>query len=150
MKRVATVALATLLVATLAGCGKHDNRVDALGKRIVAELRAQPAVADARYEYVNTIDLRQHLGVTVIVRDSHTDPATAQSLVELVTKDTWLTPTNLYSMSVVVDTNPTGPPGDRTSLAGDDLPLPADPSAREDHADVFAMLEAKYGPRPSK
>lgn len=153
--RTTSILAAALIVpcaAVLSGCAAggpsrtpdaRDNRIDALGQRVVAELKAQPAVADANYDYTDNIDQGQTLSVTIVVHTGRTDPGSTNPLTDLVFKDAWLTPTSLGTVSVQMhaESNPNG-----DTVAGDDLTLPPNPQDTSDQKNLDAKLTAEYGP----
>jgi hypothetical protein len=143
---VASGSLVVVLAATT-GCtaqDRQDPRIDALGQHIVADLKTQPAVADANYQYTNGIDQGQLLSVTVFVHNGRTDAAATNPLLELVNKDAWLTPTSLDGTVVVQVVGEGGNPG--ASINGSDLHLPPSPQASPDQQELYAKLTAQYGP----
>ncbi|CRK60444.1 hypothetical protein [Alloactinosynnema sp. L-07] len=133
---------AAALVLALAGCTTHDNRVDALGDKIVTELEKRPEVSDASYVYKSGLDQGEHLIVKATVKQG--EDSAAKDLAEFVIKETWLAPSALHDVKAEI-MNSAG-----TSIATDKLPLPFSPAAKAANKDRYAELESKYGPRPEK
>lgn len=138
-----------LCAAVLSGCaagnngGTRDGRIDALGQRVVADLKAQPAVADASYDSAGNIDQGKVLSITVVVHTGHTGAGSTNPLLDLAFKDAWLTPTSLGTVSVQMhpESNPNG-----DTIAGNDLSLPPGPQDTSDQKDLHAKLTTEYGP----
>ncbi|PWK80657.1 hypothetical protein C8D88_12321 [Lentzea atacamensis] len=81
-----------LLIGLLTGCNvfvQYHEDVDELGKKIVADWKEQPEVADARYEYVHGIDSGQQLNLKVIVRAESASNEVVDKLKDIANRDYW-------------------------------------------------------------
>lgn len=137
----ALAAAVAVIAALVTGCTTHDDRVDKLGERIVAELEKRPEVSDASFVYKSGLDVGEHLNITAEVKDGQS--GAAQELIDIAVKETWLAPSNLQNMKVKITSA-------GTTVKEDKLPMPFSPAARESNKDLYAELTAKYGPRPEK
>lgn len=158
-KRFRAAGLVALCAAVLSGCmagvtggtgGTHDGRMDALGQRVVADLKTQPTVSDASYYAANNLDQGQVLSISVVVHTNHTDAESTQPLIDLAFKDAWQTPKDAWlaptgvgtvSVEVHAESNPGG-----DTIAGDDLHLPPVPQDFPDQKELDSKLTSQYGP----
>ncbi|MFC3892239.1 hypothetical protein ACFOWZ_12200 [Lentzea rhizosphaerae] len=147
----AAAALSALVL--MAGCGGRptesaivDKINDELGKKIVADWRAVPGVADATYEYRKAID-RQAISVRAALKPETASDSLVQELVEIVKRDYWQSTANVVFSSSMFrsETMPETPVKDESIILFNG-PIKID---MYDKAQV-AELNEKYGPKPER
>ena len=96
--------LALLLVSSLcAACA--DSAVPKLGQKIVAGLKTDPLVADARYSYWHPgLDDSQdpNLTLTIVAATEQVDLPTFQPLIRRTTEEVWRSTTDLTQLYYVI------------------------------------------------
>ncbi|MFD4672259.1 hypothetical protein ACFWNN_21205 [Lentzea sp. NPDC058450] len=145
--------LATLFaLALLTSCGEGKESFtflkddDDLGKKIEAEWRAVPGVAEARYEYTHSID-SSGIGLNAALKPETASEELVQELVEIAKKNYWQSTTTVALAAGIVkgEVIPPKPVTDKSIILFDG-PIKID---KYDEAQV-AELNQKYGPRPTK
>jgi len=89
---VRAAALIALLVGLLAGCNsvvQYYEDVDDLGKKIVADWKELPEVADASYRYQHGIDSGQQLEFEVVIRAESVSDEIIDKLKDIGSRDYW-------------------------------------------------------------
>ncbi|MGW4211399.1 hypothetical protein ACWEIJ_25625 [Lentzea sp. NPDC004789] len=145
---VRLVGLVVVLVGLLSGCNvfsQYHEDVDELGKKIVADWKEQPEVADARHDYRHGVDQGQIMYVIVIIRAESDSNAAIAKLKDIAIRDYWLsTAYDAYDLSLrFVAYSSDNPPVE--DGAGGDRAI-----FRETIGVPEKVGREKYGPRPTE
>lgn len=124
----------------LAGCGftdQYHQEYDDLGKKVAAEFKALPGVAEVEYSYTHGIDQGQGVGVAVKLGKDADEAKMPGQLMEIAQREYWLG---------------IKPPGGPTMTVRVWAAEPPHPQISLEQVDVSdtAEMERKYGPRPEK
>jgi hypothetical protein len=91
------------------GCGKPDDRVEQLAAQIVAQLKADPIITDARYRYTTPQgidDADPHLTFYIEVLPDHARADKLKPQARRVIDQVWKTPAQVDRVKVVFNTHP--------------------------------------------
>ncbi|RJQ73681.1 hypothetical protein D5S17_23920 [Pseudonocardiaceae bacterium YIM PH 21723] len=136
MKRTLSLLLLTTL---LAGCGSSKpSPEEQLGVDIVALIKQNPTVSDARSKYESGIDAGRQLSVFVTTKPGSTE---VQPIVDAALKKAWQTPSKLHFLYLNVIES--GSQGSGESVV---LDLEKSDSTYPERAQLYKELQEKYGP----
>jgi hypothetical protein len=137
--------LIAFLTALLAGCSlgeQYYEDVDEVGKKIVADWKALPEVAEARHDYRHGIDQGQIMYVIAIIRADSVSEELIEKLKEVAERDYWLGTARKVSLRLVVYSS------DNPPVEGGTDP---DRAIRRETIGLPEKIGLeKYGPRPTK
>lgn len=145
---VRLVGLVVLMVGLLTGCNvlvQYYEDVDNVGKKIVADWKELPEVADAKYDYMHGVDSGQRLTLEVVIRAESVSDEVIDKLKDIATRDYW--------QSTAYDRDGVSL---RFAAYSSDNPPTEDVTGpdRAIHRDRLGVPEKvgleKYGPRPTK
>lgn len=144
--------IAVLVALVLTGCtafvDDQNKEANALGMRIISQLKAQPSVADANYIFKSSLDVSPRMAVSVLVKPEQATHDVAQRLVDLAMDTYWQSSADVQTFSVSVYSAAHPPVAGQDNLKreidGGEVHLNAE---QRDKSKDQLRLERKFGQR---